>query len=158
VEHPLRFQREVFIICHISFLFFLISFWLPLEHGASMKLFVSLQFLNPGQSVGLLGRVISSSQDISTYTGQHKHRINVHIHINIHASSRIRTYDPVIQASQDSSCLRPLDCRDQHKLLYYIHFHCFLSNPTCYRIIRREHPLKPSPTNNTHKYSMLSPS
>jgi hypothetical protein len=28
-----------------------------------MKLSVSLQFLNPGQSVGLLGRVISSSQD-----------------------------------------------------------------------------------------------
>jgi hypothetical protein len=42
----------------------------------------------------------------STYTGQHKHRINVHI--NIYASSRIRIYDPGIQASQDSSCLRPL--------------------------------------------------
>jgi hypothetical protein len=41
----------------------------------------------------------------STYTGQHKHRINVHIHVNIHASSRIRTYDPGIQASEDSPCL-----------------------------------------------------
>jgi hypothetical protein len=35
-----------------------------LEHGASMKLPVSLQFLNLGQSVGLLERVISSSQDL----------------------------------------------------------------------------------------------
>jgi hypothetical protein len=39
-------------------------FWLPLEHKAFMKLPVSLQFLYLGQSVGLLGRVISSSQDL----------------------------------------------------------------------------------------------
>jgi hypothetical protein len=30
---------------------YLFPFWLPLEHGASMKLPVSLQFLNLGQSV-----------------------------------------------------------------------------------------------------------
>jgi hypothetical protein len=46
-----------------DYMFFL-PFWLPLEHGASMKLPVSLQFLNLGQSVGLLGRVISSSQGL----------------------------------------------------------------------------------------------
>jgi hypothetical protein len=40
--------------------FFLFPFWLPLEHGASTKLPVSLQFLY----LGLLGRVISSSQDL----------------------------------------------------------------------------------------------
>jgi hypothetical protein len=34
---------------------FLFPFWLPLEHGTLMKLPVSLQFLNLGQSVGLLG-------------------------------------------------------------------------------------------------------
>jgi hypothetical protein len=28
-----------------------------------------------------------------------------YIHINIHASSRILTYDPGIEANQDSSCL-----------------------------------------------------
>jgi hypothetical protein len=33
-----------------------------LEHRASVKRFVSLQFLNLGQSVGLLGRGISPSQ------------------------------------------------------------------------------------------------
>jgi hypothetical protein len=31
--------------------FLLFPFWLPLEHGASMKLSVSLQFLNLGHSV-----------------------------------------------------------------------------------------------------------
>jgi hypothetical protein len=36
--------------------------------------------------------------------------------MNIHASRRIGTYDPGIQASQNSSCLRPLGYRDQ--LLY----------------------------------------
>jgi hypothetical protein len=49
----------------------------------------------------------------STHTGQHKHRINVHIYINIHASSRTRTYDPGIQANQDSSRLRQLAYRDR---------------------------------------------
>jgi hypothetical protein len=81
---------------------YLFPFWLSLEHGAFMELPVSLQSPYLGQSVGLLGWVISSSQDL--YTGQHKHRINLHIHINIHASSRIRTYDTGIQASQDRSC------------------------------------------------------
>jgi hypothetical protein len=43
---------------------FILPFWLPLEYGASMKLPVSVQFLNLGKSVGLLGRVIRSSQDL----------------------------------------------------------------------------------------------
>jgi hypothetical protein len=34
-----------------------------LEHRASMKRFVSLQFLNPRQSIGLLGRAIRPMQD-----------------------------------------------------------------------------------------------
>jgi hypothetical protein len=78
-----------------TLLLLLLPFWLPLEHVASMKLSVPLQFLNLGQSVGLLGRG-SAHPRTSTYTGQHKHRINVNIHINIHASSRIRTEDPGI--------------------------------------------------------------
>jgi hypothetical protein len=49
---------------HIDNFILLFPFWLPLEHLASMKLSVSLQFFNLGQSVGLLGRVISSSQDL----------------------------------------------------------------------------------------------
>jgi hypothetical protein len=36
--------------------------------AASMNLSVSLQLLDPGQSVGLLGRVVSSSQGLYLYT------------------------------------------------------------------------------------------
>jgi hypothetical protein len=54
------------------------------------------------QSVELLGRVMSSSQDLYLNTGQHKHRINTI------ALSGIRTHDHCIRASEDSSCLRPL--------------------------------------------------
>jgi hypothetical protein len=66
----------------------------------------------------------SAHRKTSIYTGQHKHRINVHIHINIHASNRIRTYDPDIQASQDSSCPRPLAYRD--RLLFIVGTSLFL--------------------------------
>jgi hypothetical protein len=41
---------------------FLYSYCSHLEHRASVKRFVSLQFLNLRHSVGLLGRVISPSQ------------------------------------------------------------------------------------------------
>jgi hypothetical protein len=59
------------------------------------------------QTVGLLGRVISSSKGLYLNTGQHKQ--NKHIRTpNIHALSRIRTHDPSVRASEDSSCLRPL--------------------------------------------------
>jgi hypothetical protein len=43
-----------------------------LEHRAEFP-----QFLNRGQSVGLLGRVISSSQGLYLYTNTEKH---IHIH------------------------------------------------------------------------------
>jgi hypothetical protein len=65
---------------------------------------------------GTVGRTPWTSDQLiarPTYTEQHKHRINVQVHINIHASSRIRAYDPSIQASQDSSCLIPLGYRDR---------------------------------------------
>jgi hypothetical protein len=55
------------------------------------------------QSVGLLGRVISPSQGRYLNTGQYKH-INTQ---NIHGLSGIRTHDPSIRASKDSSCFIP---------------------------------------------------
>jgi hypothetical protein len=64
-----------------------------LEHRASVKRFVSLQFLNP-QSVGLLGWGISPSQDRYLY----EHRVNT----NIHALSGIRTHDPSFRAGKAS--------------------------------------------------------
>jgi hypothetical protein len=70
-----------------------------LEHRASVERFVSLQFLNVRQSVGLLARRISPSHGPCLHTGQHKHRINAHGHS---ASNGSRTHDP----GEDSSCLR----------------------------------------------------
>jgi hypothetical protein len=48
---------------------------LPLiEHRASVKRFVSLQFLNLRHSIGLLGRLISESQDRYLIQTQNKHK------------------------------------------------------------------------------------
>jgi hypothetical protein len=63
---------------------FVCSFFIPffVPTGASMKLSVSLQFLNLGQSVGLLGRVISSSQDI--YLHRTTQTLNKRTHTHKH--------------------------------------------------------------------------
>jgi hypothetical protein len=39
-------------------------------------------------------------------------------HTNIHVSSGIRTYDPSVRASENSSCLRPRGHRDRHLYSY----------------------------------------
>jgi hypothetical protein len=59
------------------------------------------------QSVGLLGRRISPSQGLYPHTEQHKHRIKAH-NTDTHPLSGIRTPDPSVRASEDSSCLSPL--------------------------------------------------
>jgi hypothetical protein len=66
-----------------------------------------LLFRNPfvTQTVGLLARGISPSQGRYLHRRQHKHRINAHT--DIHASSGIRTHDPSVRVSEDSSYLRP---------------------------------------------------
>jgi hypothetical protein len=58
------------------------------------------------QTVGLHGWVISPSQGSYLHTGQHKHRLNADT--DIHALSAIRTHDPSVRASEDSS-VRALD-------------------------------------------------
>jgi hypothetical protein len=91
--------------------FFFLWLYSPIQAlDASMKLSVSLQLLDLGQSVGLLRRVISSSQGLSTCTQT----------LNIHARSRIRTHGPGVRASGDSSCLRPLGYRDRPMSKYYL--------------------------------------
>jgi hypothetical protein len=52
------------------------------------------------QTVELLGRLISPSQGRYLHTEQHTHT-------NIHSLSGIRTHDPCVRASEESSCLRP---------------------------------------------------
>jgi hypothetical protein len=69
------------------------------------------QFRNHfSQAVGLLGRVISLSQDRYLNTGQHIHTPTIHALIGI------RTHDPSVRASEGSSCLRPRGYCDQHLL------------------------------------------
>jgi hypothetical protein len=80
-------------------------FMAPQGFVGSWPLFFSVSW-SYTQSVGLLGRGISPSQDLYLHTEQHKHRINAH-NTDIHASSEIRTHDPSVRASEDSSCLRP---------------------------------------------------
>jgi hypothetical protein len=69
-----------------------------------VKRFVSLQFFNPRQFVGLLDGG-SGRRKAAIYTVRHKHRINA----NIHALSGIRTHDPSVRVGEDISCLRPRD-------------------------------------------------
>jgi hypothetical protein len=98
-----------------AFIFFL---WLysPIQAlAASMKLSVSLQVLDLGQSVGFLERVINSSQGLYLYTNTEQHTTQA---LNIHTLSGIRTHDPGVRGSEDSSCVRPLDYRYRPGLHY----------------------------------------
>jgi hypothetical protein len=72
------------------------------------------------QTVWLLGRGISPTQDRCLNTEQHKqhkHRINIHTP-NIHAFCGTGTHDPGFRMSEDSSCLRPLGYCDRHSVMY----------------------------------------
>jgi hypothetical protein len=71
------------------------------------------------QTVGLLGRVISSLQGLYLNTGQHEHRINTYTHTqNIHVFCGIRTNDPGFRESEDSTCLkRSLPWPAQYRIL-----------------------------------------
>jgi hypothetical protein len=76
-----------------------------------MKLSVSLQLLDLGQSVGLLGWVISSSQGLYLYAETEKCTHNANT--NIHAQSGIRTHGPGVRVRENISCLRLLGYRDR---------------------------------------------
>jgi hypothetical protein len=80
------------------------------------------------QSLGLLGWVISSSQVRYLYTGQHRHTINTHT--DIHAMNRIRTHDPRVQESENSSCLRPRGHCDRLIQLNFTHRHQNIKHDT----------------------------
>jgi hypothetical protein len=81
--------------------FFFLWLYRPIQTlAASMKFSVSLQLLDLGQSVGLLGRVISLSQGLYLYTITEKpHTTQT---LNIHGQSGIRTHGPGVRASEDS--------------------------------------------------------
>jgi hypothetical protein len=74
------------------------------------------QLIDYSYTVGLLGWVISSSQGL--YTQDNTNTEKRTYTPNIHALSAIRTHDPGLRASEDSTCLRPLDYRDRQRILY----------------------------------------
>jgi hypothetical protein len=81
---------------------FFFSMALPAHSGPWSLIQFRIKF---SQTVGPLGRVISPSQGRYLNTGQLKHRIKAYTP-NFHASSVIRTHDPSILVSEDSSYLR----------------------------------------------------
>jgi hypothetical protein len=97
-----------------------------------ISIFMALQpLLGPGlffssiiiftQTVGLLGRVMTPSQGRYLHAGQHKHRINSYTYI--HVLSWIRTHDPSVLASEDSSCLRPRGHCDRQEAIWNYKMH-----------------------------------
>jgi hypothetical protein len=114
-----------------------------LEHMASVKRFVSLQFLNLRQYIEHLGRGITPTQGRylhSTTQTQNKRRQILLLFIStsngflpgstgttiihnthIHALSGIRTHDPIVRAGEDISSLRPSGhCDRQRPRLHYL--------------------------------------
>jgi hypothetical protein len=83
-------KKPLLLLLLLLLLLFLL---VPLGHRVFMKSFVSLQFLNPRQSVGLLGRGIIPSHDCCLT----KTDINV--------LSGIRTRGPSVRASENISYL-----------------------------------------------------
>jgi hypothetical protein len=77
-----------------------------------MKLSITLQLLDLGQSLGLLGRVISSSQGLYLYKNTEKRTQNTNT--KHPCPGWIGTHGPGFRASKDSSCLRQLGYRDRH--------------------------------------------
>jgi hypothetical protein len=88
------------------------------------------------QSVGLLGRGISSSQGLYLHT-EHKHRINTNT--NIHASSGIRTHDPSVWVGEDSSCLRPRDHSDRSVNYRDLQFYVVVSKRKLWKFYKELH-------------------
>jgi hypothetical protein len=92
--------------------------WSPVQ-GILLSIFFSMslpaqsrprplvQFRNHfSQTVGLLGRVISSSQGRYLSTGQHKHRINTYTH---QTSIPWVGFEPTIPASERAKTIHALD-------------------------------------------------
>jgi hypothetical protein len=72
----------------------------PVEPGLFFSFMIILQM------VGLLGRVISSSQGLYLNTGQHKHRINTYTH---QTSMPFVGFEPTIPASELEKTVHALD-------------------------------------------------
>jgi hypothetical protein len=89
---------------------------------ASVKRFVSLQFLNP-KAVGRTPWAGDQPVTRPLPTQDNTNRINA----NIHTSSGIRAHDPSVQGSEDSSCPRPREHCDHQWFITYAEIHFFFT-------------------------------
>jgi hypothetical protein len=80
-------------------------FFFPLTLQPPWALASDFQFHDHLQTVGLLGRVISSSQGIYLNTGQHKHRINTYTY---QTSKPYVGFGPTIPASKRAKTVHAL--------------------------------------------------
>jgi hypothetical protein len=115
----------------LDFFFFLVAptlgSLLPLlEHKAEF-----LQFLNQGQSVGLLGRVISSSQGLYLYTNTEK-RTHIHKHWT---SMPWVGFEPTVSASERAKTVHVLD---RSATVTGMNFaYCFKNGSSCTFFVKR---------------------
>jgi hypothetical protein len=77
--------------------------WLYSPFGPWLLIFSFIIIL---QTVGFLGRVMSSSQGLYLNTGQHKHRINTYIY---QISMPCVGFEPTIPASEQAKTVHILD-------------------------------------------------
>jgi hypothetical protein len=102
-EQSTTLSYSTFLLLLIIIILFFFYYCCSLfENSAFVKRFVSLQFLNLRQSVGLLGREISPSR--GRYLTQ----------TDIHAWSGIRIHYLSEEVGKDISCLRPRSHCDRH--------------------------------------------
>jgi hypothetical protein len=84
-------------------------FFIPVAPSGAQGICETLRFNSVSksyrQSVGLLGRGISSSQGLYLNTGQHKHRINTYTH---RTSMPCVGFEPMIPASERAKTARLL--------------------------------------------------
>jgi hypothetical protein len=90
-----------FLYTNSEYIFFFHWLYSPL---GPRPLFFSFMIIL--QMVGLLGRVISSSQDLYINTGQQRHRINTYTH---HTSMPYVGFEPTIPASERAKTAHVLD-------------------------------------------------
>jgi hypothetical protein len=93
-----RFHCPRFIT--ITFLFFSLALQPPWALASAFSFMIILL------TVGLLGRVISSSQGLYLNTGQHKHRINIYTH---QTSMPCVRFEPTIPASERAKTVHALN-------------------------------------------------
>jgi hypothetical protein len=103
-----------YITCRLKFFLFFTGPTAPLSPGLWFSFMIILQ------TVGLLGRVISSSKGLYLNTGQHKHRINTYTH---QTSMLCVGFESTIPASERAKTVHALDRSDTvtGKILSYLH-------------------------------------